>query len=67
MCHVFVKARRNEPTEKLIKRFSKKVKEEKIILEIKERMYYEKPSTRRRKEKARRKRVLDKLKKGKKE
>ena len=53
MCHVFVKARRNEPTEKLIKRFSKKVKEEKIILEIKERMYYEKPSTRRRKEKAR--------------
>ena len=67
MCHVFVKARRNEPAEKLIKRFSKKVKEEKIILEVKERMYYEKPSSRRRKEKARRKRVLDKLKKGRKE
>jgi len=62
--HVEVKARRNEPTEKLIRRFSKKVREERIIEEARERMYYIKPSVKRRREKIRRKKVLDKLKNG---
>jgi ribosomal protein S21 len=62
--HVEVKARRNEPTEKLIRRFGKKVREERIIEEARERMYYIKPSVKRRREKIRRKKVLDKLKKG---
>jgi len=61
--HVEVKARRNEPTEKLIRRFSKKVREERIIEEARERMYYIKPSVKRRRERIRRKKVLDKLKK----
>jgi len=61
--HVEVKARRNEPTEKLIRRFSKKVREERILEEARERMYYIKPSVKRRRERIRRKKVLDKLKK----
>ena len=61
--HVEVKARRNEPTEKLIRRFGKKVREERIIEEARERMYYIKPSVKRRRERIRRKKVLDKLKK----
>jgi small subunit ribosomal protein S21 len=45
--------RRHESTENLIKRFSKKVKNEKIVEEFRSRMYYEKPSDKRRREKAR--------------
>jgi len=45
--------RRHESTESLIKRFSKKVKNEKIVEELRSRMYYEKPSDKRRREKAR--------------
>jgi small subunit ribosomal protein S21 len=45
--------RRHENTENLIKRFSKKVKNEKIVEEFRSRMYYEKPSDKRRREKAR--------------
>lgn len=59
--NVQVKARRNEPAENLIKRFSRKVKKEGIVEQVKNRMYYEKPSTKRRREKVRRKRVLKKL------
>ena len=59
--NVQVKARRNEPAENLIKRFSRKVKKEGIVDQVKNRMYYEKPSTKRRREKVRRKRVLKKL------
>jgi small subunit ribosomal protein S21 len=61
--HVQVEARRNEPFEKLLKRFSKKVKQEKIMEECRERMYYIKPSVKRRKDAVKRKRVLQKLKK----
>ena len=59
--NVQVKARRNESTENLIKRFSRKVKREGVLEEVKNRKYYEKPSVRRRREKARRKRTLKKL------
>ena len=61
---VEIKARgRDEPIERLIKRFSKKVKKEKIIEKARDRRYYEKPSDKRRKKAKRRKRVLEKLKK----
>ena len=44
MAHVKVEARRNEPGERLIKRFSRKVKKEGIIDEVRERRFYVKPS-----------------------
>tara|TARA_R100001015_G_C4624756_1_gene183011 strand:- start:567 stop:797 length:231 start_codon:yes stop_codon:yes gene_type:complete len=59
--NIHVKARRNEPGEALIKRFSRKAKREGIVEEYKKRMYYEKPSVKRRRDKLRRKRVLKKL------
>ena len=54
---VEVRPRHNEPTERLIRRFIKKVKKEGILEEVRERRYYEKPSTKRRKEKIRRKQL----------
>ena len=45
--NVEVFARRNEDAERLIKRFSKKVRREGVIDECKERMFYEKPSVKR--------------------
>ena len=57
---------RDEPLERMIKRFIKKVKKEKIIERFRENRYYEKPSITRRKEIKRRKRTLDKLAKKKK-
>jgi len=59
--HVQVEARRNESTESLIRRFSRKVKREGIVEEFKKRQYYEKPSVKRRRDKLKRKRVLKKL------
>tara|TARA_R110001583_G_scaffold6811_9_gene34318 strand:- start:2209 stop:2421 length:213 start_codon:yes stop_codon:yes gene_type:complete len=59
--NVQVRARRNESTENLIKRFSRKVKREGLLEEVKNRKYYEKPSVKRRREKVRRKRTLKKL------
>ena len=47
-----VTQRKNEPFEKMVKRFMKRVKKERIIEQVKERRYYEKPSVTRRKEKA---------------
>ena len=59
---VEVKARyADEPIEKMIKRFNRKVKKERIIEIFLERKNYEKPSDRRRKLKKRRKKVLEKL------
>ena len=52
--HVQVVLRPNETTEQLIKRFSRKVRREGIIEDVKNRMFYEKPSVRRRREKVRR-------------
>jgi small subunit ribosomal protein S21 len=60
--NVEVEAKKNEPIERTIKRFSKKVKKERIVEDYRERMYYEKPSEIKRRLKKRRKATLDKLK-----
>ena len=54
---------RDEPIERMIKRFSRKVKKERIIERVRERRYYEKPSEVRKKKAKKRKKVLDKLRK----
>ena len=46
--HVQVYSRKNEATENLIKRFMRKVRKEGIMEECRERMFYEKPSDRKR-------------------
>jgi len=61
MAHVKVEARRNEPGERLIKRFSRKVKKEGIIDEERERRFFVKPSKIRRLKKLRRKRIARKI------
>tara|TARA_R110002020_G_scaffold10308_2_gene39747 strand:- start:1379 stop:1585 length:207 start_codon:yes stop_codon:yes gene_type:complete len=61
MAHVKVTARWKEPAEKLIKRFSRKVKKEGIIEEVRERRFYKKPSSVRRYKKLRRKRIAQRL------
>ncbi len=57
-----VKKRKNETNESLIKRFTRKVKKEKIIEEYRERQYYKKPSEIAREEYFRRLAELEKLK-----
>ena len=52
---------RDEPVERLIKRFVKKCKKERVVENYRDRMYYEKPSIVRKREKERRKRVTQKL------
>ena len=54
--NVEVTPRRNEPIERTIKRFTRKVKKEGILDEYKERRYYTKKSAKRRREKYLRKR-----------
>jgi ribosomal protein S21 len=53
----------DEPLERMIKRFSKKVKKERIIDLVLEKRHYEKPSVKRKRDQKRRKKVLDKLRK----
>jgi len=53
----------DEPIERMIKRFTKKVKKERIIDLVLENRYYEKPSVKRKKLQKKRKKVLDKLRK----
>ena len=60
--NVEVHLRNREPIERLIKRFLNKVKKEKIVEEVKSREFYEPPSVVRARTKARRKKVLAKLK-----
>jgi|TARA_R110000824_G_scaffold80913_1_gene203290 ribosomal protein S21 len=60
--NVEVRIRKHETVERLIKRFNKKVKEERIVEECRERMFHIKPSVLRRQKKAKRKRALNKLK-----
>ena len=43
-----IKRRRNEPADKLVKRFIRKTKKSGIIDEVKERRYFKKPSERKR-------------------
>ena len=52
---------KDENVEKLIRRFTKKIKKERILEEHRDRMYYEKPSMKRKREQARRKKVLQKI------
>ena len=59
--NVEITPRRNESPERMVRRFIKKVKKERILEEVRDRAYYTKPSDRRRKEKRDRKRTLDKL------
>ena len=54
--------KRDEPIERTIKRFSKKVKKEGVIEQYRDRRYYEKPSDRRRRLAKRRKAIMQKLK-----
>ena len=51
----------NENIERMVRRFTKKCKKERIIENFRERQRYEKPSVKRKKEKAQRKKVLEKL------
>lgn len=60
---VEVTPRRNEPFERTVKRFIRKVKKEGIIDEYKERMYYTKKSVKRRKQKYLKKRNAQKAQK----
>jgi len=59
--NVYVRACRNESPEKLIKRFSRKVKKEGIIEEVRERSRFVKNSTKRRLKKLRRKKIARKI------
>ena len=56
-----VEARKNENPHNLIRRFSKKIKDSGILEEYKERMYFVKPSDKKRKEKRLREKRLKKL------
>ncbi len=59
--NVEVKLRPGETTDKLIRRFIKKVKREEVLEEVRERRYYVKPSEKKRKNKALRKKILKQL------
>jgi small subunit ribosomal protein S21 len=50
--HAVVRARKNEDIESLIRRFKKKVSKAGITKEVRDKMYYEKPSDKRRRKKA---------------
>ena len=60
--NVEVPVRRGEAIERALKRFTKKMKKIKVLEKYRERMYYEKPTDKRRRMAKRRKAVLDKLK-----
>jgi len=52
---------KDEPIEKMIKRFLKKIKKERVIENFIARQRYEKPSTKRKRAAERRKKILEKL------
>tara|TARA_Y100000310_G_scaffold118143_1_gene116929 strand:- start:842 stop:1057 length:216 start_codon:yes stop_codon:yes gene_type:complete len=56
-----VVARPNEPIERLIRRFNKRVKSSGIMQELRDRAYYKKPSERRKIKKQKRLRTVRKL------
>jgi len=58
--HVTVVPRKNEDPSRTIKRFLKKCKNEKIVEKFREKAFYVKPSEKRRKERIRRKRTIEK-------
>jgi small subunit ribosomal protein S21 len=57
----------NEPFERMVKRFNKKVKKEKIFEEVRERMHHEKPSIKKRRKKIKSKRIIRQIQKSKEE
>ena len=59
--NVEVELRERETTEKLIRRFIKKCKKEKIVEEYRARTHYEKPSTIKRRKKSRSKKIAKEL------
>jgi ribosomal protein S21 len=59
--NVEITPRRNEQPERMIRRFTKKVKKEGILEEVRERKYYVKPSEERRKKKRERDALMRKL------
>jgi small subunit ribosomal protein S21 len=59
--NVEVTLRERETTERLIRRFIKKCKKEKIIEECRARAFYEKPSTIKKRKKLRRKKIAKEL------
>lgn len=58
-----VKPEKGENIEKAIRKFLKKSKKLRVVENYRERRYYTKPSVKRREEKRRRAKVLDKLRK----
>ena len=52
---------KNDTQERMIRRFIRKCKKERVIERVRENSYYEKPSVVRRKAAKKRRRVLDKL------
>ena len=61
--NVSVKPRGNKDTvQRMIKRFMRKCKKERVVEQYRENTYYEKPSVKKRAAAKRRRRVLDKLK-----
>jgi|TARA_R110000796_G_scaffold175738_1_gene292718 small subunit ribosomal protein S21 len=60
--NVEIVPRNNESVERLLKRFTRKLKKEGIIQEVRDRRYYEKPSAKKAKVAKQRKKILDKLK-----
>ena len=65
--NVEIRARKNENIDRMIKRFSKKIKKERIVEDVRERAFYEKPSETKSKMKKRRKAAIDKMNKQKEE
>jgi len=53
-----VVARDNESFESLLKRFNKRVQQERILAEVRRREYYEKPSVKRKRKRASKRRKI---------
>ena len=58
MAHIKVVPKRNEHQDRMIRRFTKKVKKAGIIEEIRDRRFYKKPSERRKEKKIKRLRTI---------
>jgi len=59
--NVEVRLRKGETVERLIKRFTKKVRKEGILDEYRDKRYFEKPSLRKKRERIKRKRIAQQL------
>tara|TARA_E500000305_G_scaffold63801_1_gene50837 strand:- start:1432 stop:1644 length:213 start_codon:yes stop_codon:yes gene_type:complete len=60
--NIIIKPRGREHQDRMIKRFIRKCKKEKIIEQIRDRRYYKKPSERKREKERRRKALIEKEK-----